>query len=89
MEEWCQNCRIVCQGLQLCTGSRLRQCAVLQALVKCVHVCCVPRTGLCSLYKVLNLQYRDSAPGGLWVSSSGPGALKTGCRTLWVTPQEA
>ena len=37
--------------------------AGLQALVKCIHVCRVLRTGLCDLYGVLNLQYRDSTPG--------------------------
>ena len=37
--------------------------AGLQTLVKYIHVCRVLGTGLCDLYGVLNLQYRDSTPG--------------------------
>lgn len=50
--------------------------AVIQALVKGVHICCVPRTGLCGLCQILKLQYRDPTPGSPWVNHRQSGALK-------------
>lgn len=49
------RCRIVVETAEVRAG--------LQALVKCIHVFRVLGTGLCDLYGVLNLQYRDSTPG--------------------------
>ena len=51
------QCRIPLETAEVCAG--------LQALVKRIHACRVLGTGLCDLYGVLNLQYRDLTPGEL------------------------
>ena len=49
------QCRIPLETAEVCAG--------LQALVKRVHTCRILRTGLCDLYRVLNLRYRDLTHG--------------------------
>lgn len=60
-------------------GATAEMCAVLQAFVKLIHICRVPRTGLCGTVPI---------PGGLWMSCRGPGAPKTVYRVVWMIHQE-